>query len=62
MHSRSIPEISEIAKAPPCITSDTVPTMTDVSIRDLRNHGGEAFDLVLEGAKVSSPEEWRQVG
>jgi prevent-host-death family protein len=52
MHSRSIPEISEIATAPPCITGDTDQFMTDVSIRDLRNHGGEVIDRVLGGHDI----------
>jgi prevent-host-death family protein len=47
-----MPEISEIPGTPPCITGDTVFRMTDVSIRDLRNHGGEVIDRVLGGQDV----------
>lgn len=32
-----------------CITRDTVVTMTDVSIRDLRNHGGEVVERAARG-------------
>ena len=37
---------------PPRITGDTDFGMTDVSIRDLRNHGGEVIDRVLGGQDV----------
>ena len=32
---------------PLCITRDKGPFVTDVSIRGLRNHGGEVIDRVL---------------
>ena len=47
-----MPEISEIPVTPPRITGDTDFGMTDVSIRDLRNHGGEVIDRVLGGQDV----------
>lgn len=37
---------------PLCITRDTLTFMADVSIRDLRNHGGEVIDRVLGGHDV----------
>ncbi len=52
MHSRAIQEISEISTTPPCITGDTLACMADVSIRDLRNHGGEVIDRVLGGHDI----------
>ena len=47
-----MPDISEIPVTPPRITGDTDFGMTDVSIRDLRNHGGEVIDRVLGGQDV----------
>ena len=34
---------------PCCITRDTMVCMADVSIRDLRNHGGDVVDRVERG-------------
>jgi prevent-host-death family protein len=61
MHSRSIPQLSGIATTPPRITGDTVPFMTDVSIRDLRNHGGEVIDRVLGGHDIVNTRSGRPV-
>lgn len=36
-----------------CITCDTVPSMVDVSIRDLRNHGGEVVDRAARGEQIT---------
>jgi prevent-host-death family protein len=47
-----MPKTSESVKMSPCITGDTFSCMTDVSIRDLRNHGGEVIDRVLGGQDV----------
>lgn len=35
-----------------CITGDTLREMSDVSIRDLRNHGGEVIERVLTGETI----------
>lgn len=32
-----------------CLTGDTLLVVTDVTIRELRNHGGEVVDRVLAG-------------
>jgi len=37
---------------PLCISRDRGPFVTDVSIRDLRNHGGEVIDRVLGGHDI----------
>ena len=34
------------------ITRDTVPRMTEVTIRELRNHGGNVVDRVASGERV----------
>ena len=47
-----MPKTSEFVTMSPCITGDTFSRMTDVSIRDLRNHGGEVIDRVLGGQDV----------
>ena len=35
-----------------CLTRDTLDDMTGVTIRDLRNHGGEVIDRVLSGESI----------
>lgn len=35
-----------------CLTRDTLIRMTEVTIRDLRNHGGEVVDRVLAGESI----------
>jgi prevent-host-death family protein len=35
------------------ITRDTMPPMADVSIRDLRNHGGEVVDRAARGEEIT---------
>jgi antitoxin (DNA-binding transcriptional repressor) of toxin-antitoxin stability system len=35
------------------ITSDTLPSMTDVSIRELRNQGGEIVDRATRGEPIT---------
>jgi prevent-host-death family protein len=35
-----------------CLTRDTFVDMTGVTIRDLRNHGGEVIDRVLSGESI----------
>ena len=47
-----MPKTSEFVTMSPYITGYTFSRMTDVSIRDLRNHGGEVIDRVLGGQDV----------
>jgi prevent-host-death family protein len=44
-HARSAQEVE-------CLTRDTLLAMTGVTIRDLRNHGGEVIDRVLSGESI----------
>jgi len=36
-----------------CITRDTMLNMTEVTIRELRNHGGEVVDRVAQGEQIT---------
>ena len=36
-----------------CITRDTLRAMEEVTIRDLRNHGGEVVDRVVAGERLT---------
>lgn len=36
-----------------CITRDTLSHMAEVSIRDLRNHGGEVVDRAARGEQIT---------
>ena len=36
-----------------CITCDTVASMSDVSIRELRNHGGDVVDRAARGEQIT---------
>ena len=36
-----------------CITRDTMCLMADVSIRDLRNHGGDVVDRAARGEQIT---------
>ena len=36
-----------------CLTGDTLPVMAEVTIRELRNHGGEVVDRVARGERVT---------
>lgn len=36
-----------------CITRDTVGVMAEVSIRDLRNHGGDVVDRAQRGERLT---------
>ena len=36
-----------------CITRDTMRNMTEVTIRELRNHGGEVVDRVAQGEQIT---------
>jgi prevent-host-death family protein len=44
-----------------CITRDTVVPMTTVSIRDLRNHGGEVVDRAARGERITITRSGRAV-
>ncbi len=44
-----------------CITRDTVTRMTEVSIRDLRNHGGEVVDRAAAGEQITITRAGRPV-
>ena len=35
------------------ITRDTIPIMTEVTIRELRNHGGEVVDRAAQGEQIT---------
>jgi antitoxin (DNA-binding transcriptional repressor) of toxin-antitoxin stability system len=37
----------------PCITRDTLGRMAEVSIRDLRNHGGDVVDRAARGEQIT---------
>lgn len=36
-----------------CITRDTLSSMANVSIRDLRNHGGDVVDRAARGEQIT---------
>ncbi len=38
---------------PTCLTRETLWLMSTVSVRDLRNHGGDVLDSVLRGESVT---------
>ena len=44
-----------------CLTGDTVIGMTRVSVRDLRNHGGEVLDRVARGESVTVTRDGTEV-
>lgn len=44
-----------------CITGDTIFGMTDVTIRDLRNHGGKVLDRVERGEVLTVTRDGRAV-
>ena len=44
-----------------CITRDTMITMANVSIRDLRNHGGEVVDRAARGEQITITRSGRAV-
>lgn len=50
-----------LAPHPRSITSDTLRDMGDVSIRELRNHGGEVVDRVARGERVTVTRRGKQV-
>jgi antitoxin (DNA-binding transcriptional repressor) of toxin-antitoxin stability system len=46
----------------PCITRDTlIPDMTDVTIRELRNQGGEVVDRAARGEPITITRDGRPV-
>lgn len=44
-----------------CITCDTLIAMANVSIRDLRNHGGEVVDRAARGEQITITRSGRPV-
>ncbi len=44
-----------------CITRDTLISMTEVAVRDLRNHGGEILDRVMGGESLTVTRDGRAV-
>jgi prevent-host-death family protein len=36
-----------------CITRDTIRYMAEITIRELRNHGGEVVDRVAQGEQIT---------
>lgn len=40
-------------RAPLCITGDTVLRVADVTIRQLRNHGGDVVDRAARGEQIT---------
>jgi prevent-host-death family protein len=51
--SVATPEHPAEAARPVCITRDTVSAMGHVSIRDLRNHGGEIIERAERGERLT---------
>ena len=47
----SVAEVGNVL-ARPGLTRDTVQDMTEVTIRELRNHGGDVVDRVAAGERV----------
>lgn len=45
----------------PCITRDTLLPMTDVTIRELRNQGGEVVDRAAQGEQITITRSGRPV-
>ncbi len=43
------------------ITRDTLPPMTDVTIRELRNQGGEVIDRAAQGEQITITRSGRPV-
>jgi prevent-host-death family protein len=46
---------------PPCLTCDTVALMTRISLRDLRNHGGDVVDRAGGGEEITITRSGRPV-
>jgi antitoxin (DNA-binding transcriptional repressor) of toxin-antitoxin stability system len=44
-----------------CLTRDTLGTMPEASIRDLRNHGGEVVDRATRGERITITRAGRAV-
>jgi antitoxin (DNA-binding transcriptional repressor) of toxin-antitoxin stability system len=47
--------------ATPCITRDTLADMAKVTIRELRNHGGEVVDRAARGEQITITRSGRPV-
>jgi antitoxin (DNA-binding transcriptional repressor) of toxin-antitoxin stability system len=44
-----------------CITGDTLPDMADITIRELRNQGGEVVDRAARGERITITRSGRPV-
>lgn len=44
-----------------CLTGDTLHVMADVTIRELRNHGGDIVDRVQRGERLTVTRDGRPV-
>ena len=44
-----------------CLTRDTLVHMTEVSVRELRNHGGHVIDRVARGERVTITRDGKPV-
>jgi len=44
-----------------CLTGDTLSAVSEVSIRELRNHGGEVIDRVASGERMTVTRDGRPV-
>ena len=44
-----------------CITRDTLPRVSEISIRELRNHGGDMVDRVAHGERMTVTRDGRPV-
>ena len=44
-----------------CITGDTLPGMVDITIRELRNQGGEVVDRAARGERITITRSGRPV-
>lgn len=44
-----------------CITGDTMASMSEVTVRDLRNHGGEVLDRVVRGEALTITRDGKAV-
>ena len=52
---------SAAALEPECLTRDTLEDVTEVTVRDLRNHGGDVLDRVARGERITITRDGRRV-
>lgn len=55
------PEWVSVRRFDVCITRDTLGSMSEVSIRDLRNHGGAVVDRAARGERITITRSGRAV-